>query len=314
MTDKLSPHDRGSINIFKPTHLHSEDKTAVLLNQYLIAEKYAAVSQLFENKVVADLGCGNHGETIEFLQNYAPKQIYGVDLETDQLKAMLARRNIRQDNLELYDSSIESIPMIQDGLCDFVWCTGVLHHVENSENAIAEIARILKPGGAAYIMVLGVNNLLGDFVFNFMAEKIKANAFWSSWLRGQPDDVVGSIKDWIERYLMVVKKELPANRFQELAPIMNFVAANIDAKFVQTMQDRLLSPKYERKSKAEWVEEFRNHGMSLEKDISHIDETFVYNNIRDFISPLYLKDNDICRLLFGEGSSFLMLFRKNCSD
>jgi ubiquinone/menaquinone biosynthesis C-methylase UbiE len=49
-----------------------------------------------------------------------------------------------------YASDIESIP-VPDAAFDIVLCTEVLEHVPRPEAALREIARILKPGGRAFI-------------------------------------------------------------------------------------------------------------------------------------------------------------------
>ena len=45
------------------------------------------------------------------------------------------------------------------GIFDFVICQGVLHHLENPEQALREMHRVLKPGGYLYIGVSGAGGL-----------------------------------------------------------------------------------------------------------------------------------------------------------
>ena len=51
----------------------------------------------------------------------------------------------------------ESLPF-EDGEFDVVYSNGVIHHTPNTQNVIAEIFRVLKPGGKAIIMVYAENS------------------------------------------------------------------------------------------------------------------------------------------------------------
>jgi SAM-dependent methyltransferase len=48
---------------------------------------------------------------------------------------------------------VRSMPQIEDSSYDCIYCSGVLEHVDDFHSALAEITRILKPGG---ILLLGL--------------------------------------------------------------------------------------------------------------------------------------------------------------
>src|SRR5207248_560480 len=68
----------------------------------------------------------------------------GVDITGD----MLARIE-RRPNITTHTAPAESLPF-PDGLFDVVTFNGVLHHLEDVGEALAEARRVLRPGGILY--------------------------------------------------------------------------------------------------------------------------------------------------------------------
>lgn len=103
---------------------------------------------------VADLACGS-GSVAALL---APRvaEVIGVDLSPEMLEA--ARRRVGAaaapgGNVDLRQGEIEALP-IASGTCDAALLLLALTHVEDPALAVAEMARILKPGGRAVIVDL----------------------------------------------------------------------------------------------------------------------------------------------------------------
>ena len=99
---------------------------------------------------LADLGCGD-GPLFSALQRgefIGPAQpVYAVDLEADRL----ARVAARFPWIETVVGSAESVPEIADGSLDFACSTMAMEHVPDERMFLAEIRRILRPGGRAYV-------------------------------------------------------------------------------------------------------------------------------------------------------------------
>lgn len=110
----------------------------------------ALLALLPAEMVVADLGCGT-GPLIADLAPYAGK-IIGVDSSADMLKA--ARRRLeRLANVDLRKGDLFEVP-IDAGTCDAALLVLALTYVAEPAKAIAEAARILKPGGRLVIVDL----------------------------------------------------------------------------------------------------------------------------------------------------------------
>lgn len=54
---------------------------------------------------------------------------------------------------------VQDLAMVRDGCCDAVICLEVLEHVPEPKHAVAEIARILRPGGVAILSVPHLSRL-----------------------------------------------------------------------------------------------------------------------------------------------------------
>lgn len=99
---------------------------------------------------LADIGCGD-GPLFAVLERggfIAPRRpVYAVDLAPTRLQ----RVAVRFPWIETVASPAEAVPEIGDGALDFVISTMVLEHVPDESAYLAEIERILHPGGKAYV-------------------------------------------------------------------------------------------------------------------------------------------------------------------
>jgi SAM-dependent methyltransferase len=94
------------------------------------------------NAVVLDAGCGM-GRHARQIAPHA-RQVVAVDFSEaiDQ-----AARNVEgQPNVDCVQADLLALPLA-DSSCDFVYSLGVLHHLAETEKAIAGLVRKLRPGG-----------------------------------------------------------------------------------------------------------------------------------------------------------------------
>ncbi len=108
----------------------------------------ALLSLLPPDLVIADLGCGT-GNAAELLAPHA-RQVIAVDQSRPMLQA--AQRRLRAaTNVAFVEAAIESLPL-PSGSVDAAVAILVLHHVDQPELALREVARVLRPGGMAVIV------------------------------------------------------------------------------------------------------------------------------------------------------------------
>jgi ArsR family transcriptional regulator len=93
--------------------------------------------------VLGDLGCGT-GETSAALAPFV-QHVIAVDASAAMLQA--ARKRLQAfDNIELRRGELEGLP-IDDARIDAATLMLVLHYVSEPARALAEVSRVLKPGG-----------------------------------------------------------------------------------------------------------------------------------------------------------------------
>jgi ubiquinone/menaquinone biosynthesis C-methylase UbiE len=99
---------------------------------------------------LADLGCGD-GPLFAALERGAfigpERPVYAVDLAPARLERVRAGRPWIQTIV----ASAESVPEIGDATLDFVCSTMVMEHVPDEGAYLAEVGRVLRPGGRAYV-------------------------------------------------------------------------------------------------------------------------------------------------------------------
>jgi ubiquinone/menaquinone biosynthesis C-methylase UbiE len=129
---------------------------------------------LAPDAVVADVGTG----TGFVIQGLAPRvaRVYGFDESAEMLD--VARRNLAAcDNVELREAAGDALPL-PDGSLDAVFGNMYLHHVADPGAAIAELARVLRPGGRLVLTDLDAHDQ--EWMRSAMADR---------WLGFERDDV-----------------------------------------------------------------------------------------------------------------------------
>ena len=108
----------------------------------------ALLALLPSDWTVADLGCGTASLALELSRHV--KQVIGIDNTPAMLDAARKRMGDTH-NIDLRQGDIEALP-IDDGACDAVLMVLVLSYLPDVGPALAEMARVIKPGGKAVIV------------------------------------------------------------------------------------------------------------------------------------------------------------------
>ena len=105
---------------------------------------------------VLEIGGGMGTDLAQFARHGAI--VTDVDLSAGHLQ--IAQENFRQRDLvgRFVHHDAESLPF-ETGMFDLVYSNGVIHHTPNTARTVAEILRVLKPGGRAVVMVYAENSL-----------------------------------------------------------------------------------------------------------------------------------------------------------
>ena len=109
----------------------------------------------WRDSAVLEVGCGLGTDAVNFAR--AGAQYTGVDLTEASIE--LVRRRFELEGLaaDLRVADAEALPFA-DNWFDLVYSHGVLHHTPDTQRAISEVRRVLKPGGTAMVMLYHKNS------------------------------------------------------------------------------------------------------------------------------------------------------------
>ena len=99
---------------------------------------------------VLEVGVGN-GSHAQLLAGHA-KSFTGIDITPYAVKSTQERMRVFGLDARILQMDVEKLAF-EDNSFDFVWSWGVIHHSSNTQRALGEIGRVLRPGGRAVIMV-----------------------------------------------------------------------------------------------------------------------------------------------------------------
>ncbi|CUR66564.1 class I SAM-dependent methyltransferase [Achromobacter xylosoxidans] len=112
---------------------------------------------------VLDLGCGPGFWVIELSKiGKLEGPISGADLTQAAVDLMKKRAEIYGVPVQASQQNAEALTF-EDGIFSHVNCVGVIHHTPKTEQCVAEIARVLRPGGSALISVYYKNAILRNW-------------------------------------------------------------------------------------------------------------------------------------------------------
>jgi 2-polyprenyl-3-methyl-5-hydroxy-6-metoxy-1,4-benzoquinol methylase len=96
---------------------------------------------------VLDLGCGTGRLTVELAER--GYNVYGADINLDVIGIAKDKANNRNVSAHFAIAQAEFLPF-NSGVFDICVADSVLEHVADWKKTLAEVARVLKPGGIAY--------------------------------------------------------------------------------------------------------------------------------------------------------------------
>ncbi len=96
---------------------------------------------------VLEIGCGRGMGVDIIFSRFKAASVEAFEFDPDQLRLAKQRLTAKYgDKVRLYEASAAQIPA-PEGKFEAVFDFGVLHHVPENQQALLEVARVLKPGG-----------------------------------------------------------------------------------------------------------------------------------------------------------------------
>ncbi len=158
-------------------------------------------------------GCGVGARIIN--EAFAPAAIHALDIDVAMLEAAKKRRKRvawRNIPLHLMTADAQELPF-SDQSFDAVFNYGIIHHLENWQQGVSEIARVLKEGGAFFFEEI-YPPLYANPLFKIMLDHPRENRFHGPQFRASLADAGLSLQDGYKesRFAILgaaVKKTLP---------------------------------------------------------------------------------------------------------
>jgi SAM-dependent methyltransferase len=122
-----------------------------------------AIGPLEAGATVLDIGCGAGTDLLLAARRVGPRgRAIGVDMTAGmRARAAAGATACGLTNVELRDGDATRLP-VEDGSVDIVIANGVLNLVPEKDRAIAEIARVLRPGGRVHIADIVIGQALPE--------------------------------------------------------------------------------------------------------------------------------------------------------
>jgi len=110
----------------------------------------------FKGKKLLEIGCGLGTDLLQFARGDA--FVTGLDLAPMSVQLLKNRFALYGYKVDARVNDAENLPF-EGNTFDVVYSFGVLHHTPNTQRAINEIYRVLKPSGRFIIMLYHRNSL-----------------------------------------------------------------------------------------------------------------------------------------------------------
>ena len=129
-----------------------------------------------EGLLVLEIGCGRGVGTEIIFERFGAREVHAFDLDPDmidQAKARLAAYSPEQLKLFVGDAAaIDGKSQSYDAVFDF----GIIHHVPKWRRAVAEVARVLRPGGRFFFEEV-TSHALNRWSYRTFLDHPKADRF-----------------------------------------------------------------------------------------------------------------------------------------
>lgn len=111
---------------------------------------------LFPGKRLLEIGCGLGTDLLQFARGGA--LVTGVDLTPASIELVKACFALHGLPVHAQVADAENLPF-EDNAFDVVYSFGVLHHTPDTQKALDEVYRVLKPGGKIILMLYHKHSL-----------------------------------------------------------------------------------------------------------------------------------------------------------
>lgn len=171
-----------------------------------VVERLAAHLDSLEGDRVLEVGCGQGVGVELLLDRFGAGDVVAIDLDPRMVRRARRRLRHRADPLEVRVGDACAITE-PDGSFDAVVELSAIHHVPNWKDALAEMARVLRPGGRFIFEDHDVtrHTRISKLLFHHPAERFTACEFVEA-LDSFGIEVGDNLTDWNGYFVGVGRK------------------------------------------------------------------------------------------------------------
>jgi ubiquinone/menaquinone biosynthesis C-methylase UbiE len=129
------------------------------------ARRYLEPAGDLRGKRVLDVGCGLGGKTVAYAE--AGARVFGTDLRDENVRQSEVYTAAQGATASFFVGDAASLP-VRDGAVDTVVANDAMEHFARPEDALAEMARVVKPGGAIWIFFTPHYSPLGSHLYDYV--------------------------------------------------------------------------------------------------------------------------------------------------
>jgi len=195
-------HDLGTREFFDEIERHRYAEYAPWMPATMGFEKFPG-AQLLE------IGCGMGSDLVQFARGGA--HCTGIDLTPRSIEITRHRFALYSLGGKFILSDGERLPFESESF-DVVYSNGVLHHTPNTAGAIAEVYRVLRPGGIAKVMLYHRNSL--NYWFEII---VRRGILGGQFLLGRgPEEIMSRVIEYSEHEARPLVKVYSRKQAREL--------------------------------------------------------------------------------------------------
>lgn len=153
--------------------------------EFWLNERYGEIKECFLNQFtykpyILDAGCGGGMSGMSFFKNIL-NNIYYVGADISSAVDVAASRFLEKDfHCGFIQCDLMKLPFAKNSF-DIIFSEGVLHHTDNTFNALASVTEYLKKKGKIYFYVYKKKSPIREFSDDLIREKIQNLSSEEAW-------------------------------------------------------------------------------------------------------------------------------------
>ncbi len=120
---------------------------------------------------ILDIGCGTGKLAHRLITHHRDARVFGIDL-CESMIQMAQHRIVSEPRIHLSVGDSEHLPF-EDEFFDYVTCSNSFHHYPNQLAAVAEMHRVLKPGGKLFLVDGYRDHPYGYLIYDVFVTKLE---------------------------------------------------------------------------------------------------------------------------------------------